>query len=114
MLKFTIVHRFALAVGVPLLFLAAFAAVVVGGAWERRAAADQASLGVTLVRAASDLVHALQVERGASAGFIGAQGADEFAQRLTKARAGSDAAARIFLQKLDDYREAGGPAVVET
>ena len=70
MLTFTIVHRFALAVGVPLLFLAAFAAVTVDAAWDRRTAAEQADLGVTLVRAASDLVHALQVERGVSAGDL--------------------------------------------
>ena len=106
MLKFTIVHRFALAVGVPLLFLAAFAAVTVDAAWDRRTAAEQADLGVTLVRAASDLVHALQVERGVSAGFIGSEGDGSFAQRLTAARGETDALARSFEARAAEYRAA--------
>ncbi|SFI67837.1 nitrate- and nitrite sensing domain-containing protein [Albimonas pacifica] len=109
---FTIVHRFALAVGVPLLFLAAFAAVVVSGAWERRATADQASHGVAMARAASDVVHALQVERGISAGFIGAQGGGGFEGRLTAARADTDGAARAFGETLASYLEADGAARV--
>ena len=114
MLNFTIVHRFALAVGVPLLFLAVFAAIVVAGAWERRSASEQASLGVTMVRAASDLVHELQKERGTSAGYIGSEGGGEFAQRLAGVREGSDAARAVFDEALAAYRATQGAASVAT
>ncbi|MDF2233115.1 methyl-accepting chemotaxis protein [Albimonas sp. CAU 1670] len=108
MFNFTIVHRFALAVGVPLLFMAAFAAVTVQDAWSRREAAQEVGKGVAMMRAASNLVHSLQKERGVSAGFIGAQGQGGFASRLAAVRGETDADRAAFATAVDAYREEGG------
>ena len=46
----------------------------------------------TLVRPLSDAVHALQLERGNSAGFLGAKGSGPFVERLSAQRLATDSA----------------------
>ncbi|MEW5727280.1 MAG: nitrate- and nitrite sensing domain-containing protein, partial [Pseudomonadota bacterium] len=67
-------------------------AVLLAGAW--RESREMSALGrlTNLAPSISGLVHELQKERGASAGFIGAKGEGAFVQRLADQRKATDGA----------------------
>mgnify|MGYP001012685604 FL=1 len=72
--------------------LVAACGILLAGAW--RESGEMAALGrlTALAPSLSGLVHELQKERGASAGFLGARGEGAFVQRLADQRKITDAA----------------------
>ena len=111
--RLTIATRFLIAVGIPSLVLMFFAGLEVRHAWLQSRAATVAEDGVALVRDASALVHELQKERGASAGYLGSGGDAEFRERVQGQRGETDAAAQRFAGRLAAYRDAGLAPVIE-
>jgi methyl-accepting chemotaxis protein len=85
-------HRFALAVGAPALCMLIFAAMAVSDALEAARRAAAVAHGVELVEAGSALAHALQAERGLSAGRLAARSPGSFDARLARQRRTADAA----------------------
>ncbi|SDW36479.1 methyl-accepting chemotaxis sensory transducer with Pas/Pac sensor [Albimonas donghaensis] len=111
--RLTIATRFLIAVGIPSLVLMFFAGLEVRHAWLQSRAATVAEDGVALVREASALVHELQKERGASAGYLGSGGDADFRERVQGQRQQTDAAAERFAGRLAAYRVAGLEPVIE-
>jgi len=91
----TIGQRLFVLVAIPLAVLAVAVALLLQDAWTqyRSAGTTQAALRVAV--AAGDLVHALQIERGATAGFLQSKGA-KFADLLPNIRSRSDALLEAF------------------
>lgn len=84
-------HKLILIVAPPLLCLAAMAANNIGSSMSDRQQARQVLTGVEQATVISDLIHALQRERGASAGFIGS-GGRAFGDKLSSHKKGVDQA----------------------
>lgn len=113
MFKLTIATRFLIAVGIPSVFLLVLAGYEAMQAWDRSRAAAVTEEGVVLLRNGSQLMHELQKERGASAGFIGSDGAAAFRSRLETQRIATDEAARRFAADAAAYRDHGPAPIVE-
>lgn len=90
--------RLTLIVFVPLAFLTALLVTIVFQLASARTEAQRVNANIQAALAVSDLIHALQVERGASAGFISSQGAS-FSDQLLSQRSVVD-------EKVNAYREA--------
>lgn len=80
----------------PMLGLAALAALFVGAQFEDAAKMQRLERFASVSRDVSALIHELQRERGASAGYIGANGDGAFANRLTAQRTRTDRALARF------------------
>ncbi len=86
----SITRRLALLVAVPLLALAVSAGMLIYDSYGRYRNAGQAQGLMAAAVAAGNLIHALQIERGASAGFLQSKGT-RFADVLPKYRSETDA-----------------------
>lgn len=91
----TIMQRLALLVLVPLLVLTLSSGIQVWQAWQSYQSAGQTRELITLSVKIGNLVHALQVERGSTAGFLKSHG-QKFADLLPTARQKSDEQIRAF------------------
>ena len=98
MKNLTIIQRVLIALAVPMLALLILSTVILVDLSKRNASLGVAdSLTTTLPEIAS-LAHALQVERGTSAGFIGSGRSDEFRKSLDAARADTDIQIEKYLR----------------
>lgn len=86
----TIKQRILIACAVPLIALTIVASIMVNDAWYKAGQARDMDILLHKAETLSAVVHALQRERGQSAGFIASQGAN-FAGSLPSLRAESDA-----------------------
>lgn len=97
------------AVAIPILGICVIGLLLMSGEYKRyRFASTMATVARTM-EGTSDLVHALQVERGLTAGFLGAKGARNKPE-LSAARAATDAAfarARAELSDVEGLLGAG-------
>lgn len=90
-----IIHRLLLIAAIPLIVLTLTSANSIRTALVERKAANHVVAGVDAAVSATALVHRLQVERGASAGFIGSKGRN-FGDELTRRRQDVDAALAVL------------------
>ena len=88
--------RLTLIVALPLICLAYFTFNNLAYSWNKRAGSNTVVSGVNQATTASNLIHALQRERGSSAGFLGSNGAN-FGDKLGQHRNGVDAVIVEFL-----------------
>ena len=88
--------RVILALSIPVLAFVVFAAIFVYTNWQRSAEMKQITDLARVAPVISNVVHELQKERGASAGFIGSNGA-KFGDRLESQRQSTD-------EKLEDFK----------
>ncbi|MEO0682346.1 MAG: nitrate- and nitrite sensing domain-containing protein, partial [Pseudomonadota bacterium] len=109
----TIGFRILIAVAVPSAALLAAAGLVVSMAMETATRAERTEDGLKLVAAGGDLVHALQRERGLSAGFLGSRGDEAFRTRMEAARREADIAAAGFAERRQTYAEGAALPGVE-
>ncbi|WP_299391302.1 methyl-accepting chemotaxis protein [Pelagibius sp.] len=108
--RFKIRTRIGVALAVPLLGLLVLAAIAVGGQWRIAGEMDRLDALANLAPEISAMVHELQKERGASAGFIGKKGQGAFAERLTTQRQATDAQYEQFAAAIDAFDTAAyGP-----
>ncbi|MEM9704986.1 MAG: methyl-accepting chemotaxis protein [Pseudomonadota bacterium] len=100
-----------LIVAVPLAILLVFAGQSVTKSLSKRS--DTAQIVRTVDQAAvlSDLIHAMQRERGASAGFIGSKG-QAFSRELERHRRGVDEAVQSFQAVLPDLERVHGDRIL--
>ncbi len=108
--RFKIRTRIGVALAVPLLGLLVLAAIAVGGQWRIAGEMDRLDALASLAPEISAMVHELQKERGASAGFIGKRGQGAFAERLTSQRQSTDAQYEQFAAAINAFDTAAyGP-----
>ncbi|MEL7281499.1 MAG: methyl-accepting chemotaxis protein [Pseudomonadota bacterium] len=88
-------HRLTFMVVLPLLFLMGFASNVIVNLASERAEANRTYESTNAAIVISDLVHALQVERGSSAGFLSSRG-EAFANVMQSARTDVDEKTNAF------------------
>lgn len=96
-------HRMLAAVTAPLLVLSALSVSICVGLGSQYRAASLAAGSITAAGPINAAVDAFQVERGVTSGMMGAPDRTVFLDKVTKARASSDAAVSV----LDDLRRAG-------
>jgi len=84
-------HRLALIVVVPMVALLALSGLIISQQVASTSASQTIETNIRSATVASDLVHALQVERGASSLFIASRG-ERFSNELSAARAVTDEA----------------------
>lgn len=72
---FKIAHRLAIAIAIPTILLMGFAGYNVHSEWQTRTETSAMRVRASGVAQASDLIHELQRERGASGVFLGSKGA---------------------------------------
>ncbi|MEO1687505.1 MAG: nitrate- and nitrite sensing domain-containing protein, partial [Pseudomonadota bacterium] len=109
----TIGFRILIAVAVPSAALLAAAGLVVSMAMETATRAERTEDGLKLVAAGGDLVHALQRERGLSAGYLGSRGDEAFRTRMEAARREADISAAGFAERRQAYAEGAALPGVE-
>lgn len=108
--RFKIRTRIGVALAVPLLGLLVLAAIAVGGQWRISGEMDRLDALARLAPEISAMVHELQKERGASAGFIGKRGQGAFAEKLTGQRQATDAQYEQFAAAINAFDTAAyGP-----
>jgi methyl-accepting chemotaxis protein len=96
----TITQRLAMLVAVPLIALAVSAGILIHDSYGRYRNAEQTRVLMEVAVAAGSLIHALQIERGSTAGFLQSRG-EKFADVLPKYRAETDARSQGFRQGAD-------------
>lgn len=106
----TIRARVAVAAAIPLCGLLAFASLSIHSGWSRYRQATQLQESTKLATTTGELVHQLQIERGASALFIGSHGA-EGGKVLDDQRAAVDHALAVF--RAQDAKLAASGEVAE-
>ncbi len=94
----SITQRLAMLVAVPLIALAVSAGILIHDSYGRYRNAGQAQALMAAAVSAGNLIHALQIERGASAGFLQSKGA-RFADVLPKYRSDTDARLQAFRER---------------
>lgn len=99
----SVVHRLALAVGVPIIGLLLFAFL-----YAQQQQADAARMGriaelTQFGRNLSAVIHELQRERGNTAGFIGSSGGTVFAGRLESQRSRTDVVVEQYFTALESH-----------
>ena len=87
---------------VPLLMVSYFSITQTRASWELRGSAERLSELAALGTRVSALVHELQKERGASAGFLGSRGA-KFGKELAEQRTHTDAKIGVLEQYLNGF-----------
>ena len=92
----SITQRLALLAAVPLIALILSAGILIHDSYGRYRNADQTRALMEAAVAAGNFIHTLQIERGATAGFLQSRG-EKFADALPKYRGDTDA-------RLGDYR----------
>ena len=85
----SVCSRILLALSVPVIVLVAFAGIMLTEDWRQARESDRVRNLAELAPSISNLVHELQKERGASAGFIGSKGA-KFSDILKAQRGDTD------------------------
>ncbi len=88
--RFSIRARLLALVGLTLFVLALFAMDVVAERYKQGQAFERGAMAIQEATLTGDLVHQLQLERGLSGGFIGAQGAAQVGETLKRQRTQSD------------------------
>ncbi len=117
----SISQRLALLVAVPLAALVVSAGILIHDSWERNRNAGQTRDLMSAAVAAGNLIHTLQIERGATAGFLQSKG-EKFADVLPKYRGDTEARLKDFragadglpLDGLPDLKQAIGAAAAQT
>ena len=97
--KLSITRRIMILSLVPILGLAMVSAEELNKMWSAKVTAENIVHAIELAPASANLVHALQVERGLSAGFINSN-KQNFAVELPNSRINTDAQLKLFLEKL--------------
>ncbi len=105
--NFPIAFRIGLAVALPMLGLAVFMTLFVGGQMQVAARMERVEQISAFSRDISELIHELQRERGNSAGFVGAGGQGAFADRLREQRLRTERALRAYQASAAAVRQAG-------
>ena len=95
---------------VPLLALAVTTVNLIRNAWQEYGSATTTRDVLKVAVAAGNLIHTLQVERGATAGFLQSQGA-KFADKLPGIRGNTDKHLAAFSAELDVARSLDAPAL---
>ncbi|PWB39785.1 MAG: chemotaxis protein [Rhodocyclales bacterium] len=116
----SISQRLALLAAVPLMALTISAGLLIHDSHGRYRNADQTRILMEVAVAAGNLIHRLQIERGATAGFLQSKGA-KFADVLPKYRGDTDARLQTFragagnlpLGDLPDLKQALAAAAVQ-
>ena len=108
--RFKIRTRIGFALAVPLFGLLVLAAIAVGAQWRIASEMDRLDALAGLAPEISAMVHELQKERGASAGFIGKRGQGAFAEKLTGQRQDTDGQYERFTAAINAFDSAAyGP-----
>ena len=94
-----LLYRLLIIAATPLAILLIMNTADISESLTERADAIEVIGGVDAVNAAGDLIHTLQIERGASAGYIGSKGV-LFASELSTRRSQTDAARTAFFEML--------------
>ncbi|MEM6414371.1 MAG: methyl-accepting chemotaxis protein [Pseudomonadota bacterium] len=90
-----LIHRLLIIAATPLAILLLMSAIGLGESLSDRSRATKVIAGVNAVNLAGDLIHTLQAERGASAGFIGSRG-KSFRSELSQRRSSTNTAISAF------------------
>jgi len=117
----SISQRLALLTAVPLLALTVSAGILIHDSYGRYQNAGQTRVLMEAAVSAGNLIHALQIERGATAGFLQSKG-EKFADVLPKYRGDTEARLKDFragadglpLDGLPDLKQALGAAAAQT
>ena len=105
--------RLLLLIALPMAACLAYAGILMDERRQTAAAYDSVASIARLAPAISNLVHALQKERGQTAGYIGSDGAS-FQDTLPALRSDTDAATQILQRDLARYRAGNGDAKLST
>ena len=96
-------QRVAFAAGVPLIFLMVALGVVLMGQWQTSSGMKKVEHVAAIAPTVSGLVHELQKERGASAGFVSQGGTGVFQSRLSSQRPDTDRVLAEFNETLNAF-----------
>ncbi len=103
--KYGIRNRILFVVCVLLIAMAGFASATLNSYWTEKLALEKVQSLATFSPFVSNVVHELQKERGASAGFITSKGASQHRQSLDVQKISSDKIIEKFKSELDVFPE---------
>lgn len=101
--KYGIRGRILLVVGVLLVSMLGFAGATLNDYWSAKGELENVSDIANFAPHVSNVVHELQKERGASAGFIGSKAASNFGSTLDIEKSSTDKYLEIFQSELDIF-----------
>lgn len=105
--RLSIRSRILLLAVVPMLGVVAFAGIAIVQQWNRTANVLELRELIGVTYHVNEVIHELQKERGTSAGFIGARGQGNFAQRLQAQHGSTDEKVKALSEAISDFDVSG-------